>query len=286
MFNFNKPFKMKRILFPTDFSESATNAFVYALEFANCIDGELVLLHAFDLPVFDSQYFPENYMLIYESVELTQFEVFKDELPKLHAIAQERQLDHIKMSHRLMDGNLLSTIERSIKEDKIDYIIMGTEGATGWSEVLLGTHTTAVISDVSIPVFSIPSTVKFKSIKNIAFTTRFRPKDKKALKEVVTIAQKMKAKIKCLYVKTDASDVSKETVREWETDFANEAVEFHVILSEEVKESILDFILFKEIDVLVMLTYKRNFFEKLFHHSLTKDCAANLDIPVLAIPIR
>ena len=118
---------MKRILFPTDFSETATNAFIHALEFANRIEGELILLHAFDLPVFDSQYFPENYMLIYESVELTQFEFFKDELPKLHAIAQERNLSHIKMSHRLMDGNLLGTIERSIQEDKIDFIVMGNQ---------------------------------------------------------------------------------------------------------------------------------------------------------------
>ena len=277
---------MKRILFPTDFSETATNAFVHALEFANSIDGELVLLHAFDLPVFDSQYFPENYMLIYESVELSQFEAFKDELPKLHAIAEKRNLSGIKMTHRLMDGGLTFAIEKAIKEDQIDYIIMGTEGATGWAEVLLGTHTTAVISDVSIPVLSIPSKVKFKPIKNIAFTTRFRPKDKTALKNVLEMAKKMKAKIKCLYVKTDSSDVSKETIKEWEEEFANELVEFHVVLSEDVKGSILDFIMFKEVDVLSMLTYKRSFFENLFHHSLTKDCAANLDIPILAIPIK
>lgn len=277
---------MKRILFPTDFSETATNAFVHALEFANSIDGELVLLHAFDLPVFDSQYFPENYMLIYESVELSQFEVFKDELPKLHAIAEKRNLNSIKMTHRLMDGGLTFAIAKAIKDDQIDYIIMGTEGATGWSEVLLGTHTTAVISDVSIPVFSIPSKVKFKPIKNIAFTTRFRPKDKTALKNVLEITKKMKAKIKCLYVKTDSSDVSKETIKEWEEEFANEPLEFHVVLSEDIKESILDFIMFKDIDVLSMLTYKRNFFENLFHHSLTKDCAANLEIPILAIPIK
>lgn len=277
---------MKRILFPTDFSEAATNAFVHALEFANSIDGELVLLHAFDLPVFDSQYFPENYMLIYESVELTQFEIFKDELPKLHAIAQKRNLDGIKMIHRLMDGNLLSTIERAIKEDHIDYVIMGTEGVTGWSEVLLGTHATAVISDVSIPVFSIPVKAEFKPVKNIVFTTRFRDKDKPALKKVLKLAKKMGAKIKCLYVKKDSSDVTKETIKEWENEFANEPVDFNVIFSEEVKESILDFIMFKKVDVLVMLTYKRNFFENLFHHSLTKDCASHLDIPVLAIPIK
>ncbi|OYX84342.1 MAG: universal stress protein UspA [Flavobacteriales bacterium 32-34-25] len=277
---------MKRILFPTDFSEAATNAFVHALEFANTIDGELVLLHAFDLPVFDTQYFPENYMMIYESVELSQFELFKDELPKLHAIAEKRNLQGIKMTHRLMDGGMLSTIERAIKEDNIDYIIMGTQGATGWSELLLGTHTTAVISEVDIPVYSISTKAKFKPIKNIVFTTRFRDKDKPALKDVLEIAKKMGAKIKCLYVKTDSSDVTKETIKEWEKEFFNEPVEFNVVFSEDVKESILDFILFKKVDVLTMLTYKRSFFENLFHHSLTKDCAAHLDIPILAIPIK
>lgn len=277
---------MKRILFPTDFSETATNAFIHALEFANRIEGELILLHAFDLPVFDSQYFPENYMLIYESVELTQFEFFKDELPKLHAIAQERNLSHIKMSHRLMDGNLLGTIDRSIQEDKIDFIVMGTEGEKSWTELFLGTRTTAVISDVDIPVLSIPAEAKFKTIKNIGFTTRFRPKDKPALKNVVEIAKKMDAKVKCLYVKTDASDVSKETIKEWEAEFAHDPVEFNVVLSEEVKESILDFILFKDIDMLIMLAYKHNFFKSLFHHSLTKDIAAHWDIPILAIPIQ
>nr|MBP8885853.1 universal stress protein [Flavobacterium sp.] len=33
---------MKKILFPTDFSEVATNAFVHALEFAKIVQAELV----------------------------------------------------------------------------------------------------------------------------------------------------------------------------------------------------------------------------------------------------
>jgi hypothetical protein len=69
-------------------------------------------------------------MLIYESVELSQFEMFKEEIPKLRAIAEERHLDKIKMTHRLMDGNLLYNINKSIKDDKIDYVVMGTEGSS------------------------------------------------------------------------------------------------------------------------------------------------------------
>lgn len=277
---------MKRILFPTDFSEAATNAFVHALEFANRIGGELVLLHAFELPIYDNQYFPENYMLIYESIELAQFEHFKDELPKLRTLAEEHNLGEIKMTHRLMDGGLMFAVEKAIKEDKIDYVIMGTEGATSWIDAFFGTNTTTVISNTTIPIFSIPINAKFKTIKNIAFTTRFRPKDKKALKKVLKLAKKLDAKIECLYIKTDNSDVTKETIEEWKNDFLYEPVEFNIVLNEEVKQSILDFIQFKKVDIVVMLTYKRSFFENLFHHSLTKDCAASLDIPILAIPIE
>jgi hypothetical protein len=66
-------------------------------------------------------------------------EMFKEEIQN-YAIAHENHLDKIRMTHRLMDGNLLYNINKSIKDDKIDYVVMGTEGASGWSE-FLGTHT-------------------------------------------------------------------------------------------------------------------------------------------------
>lgn len=274
---------MKRILFPTDFSEVATNAFVHALEFAKIVQGEIILLHTFDLPIFDNQFFPENYMVIYESVELSQFDMFKEEIPKLRAIAEERNLDKIKMSHRLMDGDLVFNINKAIKDDKIDYVVMGTAGASGWSEFFSGTNTGAVLMDIKVPLLCVPLDAQFKKIHTIGFTTRFRPKDKKALKKVLEIAKMAHADLKCLYVKTSKSDVAKETIKKWEEEFVAEPIEFFVISSDEVKETILDFILYKEIDILTMLTYKRSFFEGLFHPSLTKKFANSFDVPILSI---
>ncbi len=277
---------MKRILFPTDFSEVATNAFIHALEFAKIVEGELIVLHSFELPVFDNQFFPENYMVIYESLELSQFDMFKDEIPKLRAMAEERHLGHIKMSHRLMDGSLNYNIKKAVKEDKIDYVVMGTAGASGWSEFFSGTNTGYVLSDIDVPLLSIPEEAKFKKIEHIGFTTRFRPKDKKALKNVLKIAKLAEADVKCLYVKTSKSDVPKETITDWETKFKDEPIEFFVIESDDVKNTILDFILYKEIDILTMLTYKRGFFEGIFHTSLTKKIANNFNVPVLSIPLE
>ena len=274
---------MKKILFPTDFSEVANNAFVHALEFAKLVDGELVLLHSFDLPILDNQYFPENYKTIYDSLELANFDRFKEEIPKLHALAEERNLHHIKMSHRLMDGDLIYNIKKAIKEDEIDLVVMGTSGAAGWTEFFIGSNTGSVLTTIDVPILSVPFEAKFDKIETIGFTTRFRNKDKKALKKVLDIAKKTKASVKCLYVKTSNSDVSDATIKKWEEDFKNDAVQFFIIPSEDVKQTILDFIVFNGIDILAMLTYKRNFFSELFNPSLAQKFSNHSSIPILAI---
>lgn len=277
---------MKKILFPTDFSEVANNAFVHALEFAKMVHGELVLLHSFELPIYDNQFFPENYAAIYDSVELSEFEMFKNEIPKLRAIAESHHLDKIKMSHRLKDGDLVSAIKESIAEDAIDYLVIGTSGATGWESFFMGTNASSIITDAGIPVYCVPSDAPFQKIDTIGFTTRFRPKDKKALQTVLQLAHKAKAKVKCLYVKTSNSDVSNATIAEWKEEFKSEPIDFYIIEDDDIQVIITDFIMYKEIDVLIILPYKRGFFEGLFHTSLTKKLATDFEIPILSIPIN
>lgn len=277
---------MKKILFPTDFSVAANNAFIHALEFAKIVQGELILLHSFELPVFDNQFFPENYAAIYESVELSEFEMFKNEISKLRAIAEEHHLDKIKMSHRLKDGDLVTAIKESIKQDAIDYLVMGTSGVKGWESFFMGTNASSIITDAGIPVYCIPSNAPFQKIDTIGFTTRFRPKDKKALQTVLQLAHKAKAKVKCLYVKTSNSDISNATIAEWKEEYKSEPIDFFIIEDDDVQAIITDFIMYKEVDLLIMLPYKRSFFEGLFHISLTKKLATDFEIPILSIPIN
>ena len=274
---------MKKILIPTDFSDTATNAFIHALEFAKIVKAELILLHTFEIPIYDSQFYPENYALIYDSIELGKFEMFKDEIPKLKAIAAERNLENIVIKHRLRDGDLLYNLKNAVKEDQADFVIMGTTGVSDWTKFFLGSNTNSVISGVEVPVLCVPFDAKFKKIKTIGFTTRYREKDKNELRKVLNIAKKMDAKVKSLYVKTSDSDVDEITVKEWELEFANENVEFLVLPSDEVKETILDFILYKDIDVLTTITHKKSFFESLFDSDFTKKITKEVSIPVLVM---
>lgn len=140
----------------------ATNAFVHALEFAKVVKAELILLHTFEIPVYDSQFFPENYASIYTSIELAKFEMFKDEIPKLRTIAAERKLDDIVIKHRLMDGDLIYNLKNAVEEDQIDFVIMGTSGVSDWTKFFTGSNTSSVISGVEVPVLCVPVDAKFK----------------------------------------------------------------------------------------------------------------------------
>lgn len=274
---------MKRILFPTDFSEVATNAFVYALELAKLVQAEVLVLHSYDLIPMDDQFFPENFNEIYDSVELANFEQFTEEIPKLRAIMEEHQMEHLKLTHRLMEGDLTANVKKSIEEDKIDYLVMGTSDVGEWEALFAGSHSGSVILGLDIPMFCVPFGVKFKAVKNIGYVNHYTPKDKEALVAVLDIAKMMDATVKSLYVRTSKSEMDAETKKSWEEDFVKEPITFFEVRNDEIKQMILDFVSRHEIDVLAMLTYKKNIFEGMFVPNYAKDNASGIKIPILVI---
>jgi hypothetical protein len=64
--------------------------------------------------------------MIYDSVELSQFDMFKEEVLKLHEIAQDLNADQIRWAIDWWKVIWLITL-KSIVEDKIDFVIMGLQ---------------------------------------------------------------------------------------------------------------------------------------------------------------
>ena len=273
---------MKKILFPTDFSETANNAFVYALEMAKSIDAEVVVLHVYDLPTVSFGEVPVTLVEIYDSIELNNFENFKDQIPHLRKIAEKYQLEDVKMSHVLRHGDLVRIMKEMCAEEHIDMIVMGTNGASGLQDMFLGSNAGNAIVNLPGTVLSVPNQAKFERIKYFGFTTSFDESDRLPLHKVIAIAKKFHAKVKCLTVKTHGFNVSEEGMEYWKSEFKNEPVEFFLIPHDDVKETILDFVANRDIDVLAMVTHKRNFFEELFTHSLTQKLSYHIETPIMA----
>ena len=273
---------MKQILFPTDFSDAAHTAFMYALRFADTFNAELVILHVYDLPIVETPPLPESTSEIFDIVEMHQFESFRDALPELHKIAEEKNLGHIKMRNILLYGDLVYNVNKVCIDENIDLIVMGTKGATGLKETFLGSKTASVIANANVPVLGIPADAEYQPIKSIAFTTQYKDKDNDALRNVLKISEKLKAEVLCLYIKNDddPEDIE-ERINEWKIYYRDQKIDFFNIAGDHIEQTIIDFIDNQRVDLLVMRTHKRGFFESLFHRSLTKKMTYHTKVPLL-----
>ncbi|QYJ68018.1 universal stress protein [Flavobacterium litorale] len=274
---------MKKILFPTDFSNTANAAFLYALKFAAIFEAEIIVLHVYDFPTIDAPVMPEATKDIFDGVTENQRKNFDAELKKLGHTAEKRNMSGIKLHNMLEHGDLTYNIKKICADEEVDLIVMGTTGASGVAEIFLGSNAATIIENTQIPVLGIPTAAaNHHQIKNIVFTTQYKEEDVATFENLLKIAEKINAKIYCLHVHNDddPEDVGIKAT-EWKMKYKNNDVSFFTISGSHVEQTILDFIENQQVDMVVMLKQKRNFFERLFHSSLTKKMAYHTKIPIL-----
>ncbi|MBL1409140.1 universal stress protein [Sphingobacterium faecale] len=277
---------MRHILFPTDFSEAANNAFLYALNLANQLDTKLFVLYSYITPVLSATHAGQPEMLadVYQQVELSKFDYFKKQAPALRELAQNHKLDPSKLVFIFEEGTVVSSVKKVAKSEDIRLIVMGTYGASGFTEKFIGTNTVAVIQNVQQPVLAIPSQAKYAPIKKVAFTTLFREKDLPALEEVVSMASLVNAEVYCTHVMDDASNPAKPLLygEDWGKKFQGKKLDF-VFLEKKVsvEETINSFLMENKIDLLAIVKRNRNFFDRLVNSSLSNKLAFHSDTPIL-----
>ena len=274
---------MKKILFPTDFSHVSNNAFIYALKLADSINAEIITMHVYHLPQANYINVSEYLHEIYDVTELSNFENYKDEVPVLRRIAEENNLDHVKISHVLILGNLIEEIQKITKHEFIDFIVMGTKGATGLKETFLGTVVTKIMNNVKAVVLAIPERCKYEPVKNLLFITEYQADDTQSFLKVKALAKVFQAHIDCLRVKPQNREDDNNNMRNWEELIDNQNIKLHSVTGNDVEGIILNFIDSHKINMIAMHVRHKNFFEKLFEISLSKKLAFHINIPILAI---
>lgn len=274
---------MKKILFPTDFSAVANNAFLYALQLAKHIKAEIITLHVYELPQMNYVDVPVNLLDIYEVTELSNFENYKHHIPTLRDIAERYHLEDIKISNVLETGNLIDNIHQISTAENIDYIVMGTKGAAGLTATFLGSVTEKVMHHSKTVLLAIPEHCQFATPSNIIFTTKFQSADREILKKVIQLAQLFGARIDCLFVRGYDDVVLETVVDDWKELLEHEVVTYHTIVGNDIEHGILEFIETHHNDMLAMPIHNHGFFEGLFHASLSKKLTFHAKIPILAI---
>ncbi len=145
------PIEIKRILCPTDFSESAEHALQYALSLAGVYEAEIELLHVTELPAY-----PLNDEL--GSGPFDAAEIVKE----LETIAKKRiseKMDELravypKVIGKVTGGTPFLEIIRTARDDKADLIVMGTHGRSGLVHVMMGSVAEKVARKAPCPVLT------------------------------------------------------------------------------------------------------------------------------------
>ncbi|GGH71197.1 MAG: universal stress protein [Bacteroidetes bacterium] len=265
---------MKRIIFPTDFSEAADKALEFAIEICKRANLEMLIVNAYDLP------YAQNVM----STSLIDI-MRENSENSLKEIADKVKAAGIPCSTRSLMGNPIRVIKEITKKDPESGVVMGTKGASGIEEVLIGSNAASVLQSIDVPVLAIPYKAEFRNIKRIVYCTDFRSnKNDRALRRLATLAGFFGAEIMILHVQLEGqADLATEQRHKFDHHLKDIPYSFHILKSNNVEQAILDFTKEKDADMLALLTRKYGVIRGLFHSSLTNKVAFHSQLPILAL---
>jgi nucleotide-binding universal stress UspA family protein len=273
---------MKTILVPTDFSANATHALNYAIEFAKHQNAKLILLHAYHID-FANSYVPVN--LIEQEVQNAEEESNK----KLNVIAAKIRHTHKLacevVSHQDMAVDAIITLAA---EKNIDLIIMGTKGSSGLSGMIFGSNTSRVIEKAPCPVIAVPEGASCKDIKKITYASDYNHSDIEAIEKVVAIAKSYKAQLNVLHITEEMqlTEGEKGKMQKFMEDVQAKVtynnLSFQIFHSENIEQKLEEYLEEEATDLLIMSTHQRNFSDKIFGKSITRNLAFHITVPMMA----
>lgn len=150
MENLNKP-----VIVPWDFTYVADNAFAHAVNIANTMRREIVLLHIVERKSQESK-----------------------ALSKLKSLASELSAGSgIRVHAIVRGGNIFDAIRETAQELKAEMVVMGTHGRTGMQKVT-GSWALKVMAHSKVPFLVVQDKPKKASFDRILFPLDFRRENK------------------------------------------------------------------------------------------------------------
>ena len=292
--------KKRRILVPVDFSSYSIKACEFAFNLAKTNDSEVVLLHIYFTPVYTST-LPYGDVFNYQ---ISDDETVRTILQKVHsdlnhlsdtvkAKIKSGEFPNVKYSCVLREGIPEEEILRYSKEQQPCIVIMGTRGRSQKDVDLLGSVTAEVIERSRVPVLAIPENTPFNnfdSVNRVGFITNFNPRDLIAFDTFITSWSAFKFSVSLLYLsepkmaKDAWNKIKLAGIKEYfQNQYPTLDIKYDIVLNDELLENLDKYIDESKIDVITIISYKRNIFARLFNPSIAKKVIFHSDTPLLVI---
>ncbi len=143
--------EVKRILFPTDFSDASRHALEYAVYMQKMFNAELEIAHViFDETYLITMYVPQGTLQGFLGELEAGAQQHLDEFVKSCDLLKD-----VKYTTKLLKGTPYTEIVKWAEESKTDLIVIGTHGRTGLEHVLFGSTAEKVIGRAPCPVLTV-----------------------------------------------------------------------------------------------------------------------------------
>lgn len=271
---------MKRILVPTDFSECATVASDMALLVARRLGAELLFLH---LGIDKSGYaHVPGKSITHVDAESGQARY------QLDLLVRKAEAAGVKARAELVLGSGREKIEDYIAPYQIDGLVMGSHGATGFRETIIGSNTQRVIRNATVPALVVKTPFVKAEIENIVFASRFKEDVNAAITLTVDFASNWNAKIHLLFVNLVSHLIddriarlmmSKEVERYPKTQFTMSITE-----TNDKEFGITDFASKSRADLVAVALEPQSTVGRLINPNLAEQLINHAPFPVLVIP--
>ncbi|MCC9138361.1 universal stress protein [Pontibacter silvestris] len=294
---------MKRILVPTDFSEQAKNAFEIAIAIARKTGASIKLLHVVEMP-YSSAYGTTTATStatggfispLNDSLAMGQRQVYLQEMLE----ASKRQIRELKNSivhdgvevvEEVETDRVISYIKRTIKEDQVDLVVMGSKGASGFDEFLIGSNTEKVVRSAECPVLTVKKPQPDFNPKEIVLASDFKREVSTAMGKFKAFQNLFGARVHLVYINTPGAFESSGNLRQKleETAKCNGLKDYTVnIYNDTVEEDgILHFARDIKADLIMMATHGRTGFAHLLSGSIAEDLVNHTSRPVLTFHLK
>lgn len=274
---------MKRILVPTDFSSRAENALKIAAQIARKNDFEIHLLHMLEIPsqmndaITGGAAIPEIMLFLQKAKEIMQHTKEKDFLQGLTVI------DAIKLE-RATQGILSYS-----KDNHIDLIIMGSNGASGLTEIIIGSNTEKVVRLSPAPVMVIKEEITPFDPKNIVFASDFSEEIKKPFLKILNFNNQFQAKLHLLTICSPSSfkttSLANKLMDNFTQEFDMQNFSTNIYNDTTIEKGIIHFSNEIKADLIILCTHGRTGLSHFFTGSISEDLANHGNKPLIIFKI-
>ncbi len=272
---------MKNILLPTDFSKNSINAIRYALAFFKNTETNFFVLN-----IQKTSNYTTSELMSTSGTSSVYEAVLDDNKKALQELTKKLKKEYASEKYSfkaLLDFDVFTdAMKQAVSSNKIDMIIMGTNGATGAEEVIFGSNTLKVIRQVDCPLITVPEGYEFKKIESVLFSTNHKKFPFSKLKPLTETLVIHNAVLKVLDIEEKSSEVSTTEIESF-LESIPESINYTIdtIVGITPFDAINAFEQLFPVELHAMFVEKQSFLDRFIFGSKTSKINYNSKVPML-----